>query len=193
MLSNRCVFLRDEQKEKNQTRRNSKKHSPLSMLSAQGFSKLCWILGHEAWVFHVLANADAVPSIIPLITLKSSVWMLLKFPQRPVEKQWKVYIALTTKSDIDQGVLILHSLTTSLVFERSIQADKHLHHGCELHFNLDTKACVHDHEEWWRSEHGDISYTWETKWSLSEQGQMLKTQYCSFSISMTVFANSEVK
>lgn len=81
------------------------------MLSAQGFSKFCWILGHEAWVFHVLANADAVPSIIPLMTLKSSVWMLLKFPQRPVEKQWKIYTALTTKKTtmIKVSLYFIHS------------------------------------------------------------------------------------
>lgn len=75
------------------------------MLSAQGFSKLCWILGHEAWVFHVLANAVAVPSIIPLMTLKSSVWILLKFPQRPVEKQWKVYTAHTWQKTLSKMFL----------------------------------------------------------------------------------------
>lgn len=65
------------------------------MLSAQGFSKLLWISGQEAWVFHVLANAAAVPSTTPLMALKSSVWTLLKFPQRPVENQWKVYTVCT--------------------------------------------------------------------------------------------------
>lgn len=75
------------------------------MLSAQGFSKLRWILGHEAWVLHVLANAVAVPSIIPFMALKSSVWILLKFPQRPVEKQWKVYTAYTKQKTLSKMFL----------------------------------------------------------------------------------------
>lgn len=75
------------------------------MLSAQGFSKLLWILGHEAWVLHVFANAVAVPSIIPLMALKSSVWILLKFPQRPVEKQWKVYTAHTRQTTLSKVFL----------------------------------------------------------------------------------------
>ena len=75
------------------------------MLSAQGFSKLRWILGHEAWVLHVLANAVAVPSITPLMALKSSVWMSLKFPQRPVEKQWKVCTARTRQKTLSKMFL----------------------------------------------------------------------------------------
>lgn len=39
--------------------------------------------GQLALVFHVLANAALVPSTNPLITLKSSVIMLLKFPHKP--------------------------------------------------------------------------------------------------------------
>lgn len=56
------------------------------MLSVQGSSKLCLMLGHAAWVFQVLAKAGAVPSTTPLIALKSSVWRLLKFPQRPLKE-----------------------------------------------------------------------------------------------------------
>lgn len=40
--------------------------------------------GQLALVFHVLVNAAAVPSTSPLITLKSSLILLLKFPHKPV-------------------------------------------------------------------------------------------------------------
>lgn len=143
------------------------------MLSAQGFSKLRWMLGHEAWVFHVLANAVAVPSITPLIALKSSVWILLKFPQRPVEEQWKVCTAHTRQKTLRRSYL--HSLTTRLVFENRIQSHKHLHDGCDLDFNQDTKLCLHDDEERWRSEHGDVSCRWKTEGSLSEWGRVPET------------------
>lgn len=57
---------------------------PLSKLRLQGFSKLLFTSGQLALVFQVLAKPDAVPSVIPLIVKKSSAWMLLKFPHRPV-------------------------------------------------------------------------------------------------------------
>lgn len=153
-------------KKKKEREKNIKKYLPLSMLSAQGFSKLLWILGHEAWVFHVLANAAAVPSTTPLMALKSSVWTLLKFPQRPVEKQWKVYTVCTRQKTLSKMflnfILKFHSLTTGLVFELRINSNEHLHDGCDLDFKLETKICLHDDEEWWRSEDGDIGYKRKT-------------------------------
>lgn len=57
---------------------------PLLMPWLQGCPKRDLMSGQLALVFHVLANAEAVPSTSPLFTLKSSHIMLLKFPHKPV-------------------------------------------------------------------------------------------------------------
>lgn len=57
------------------------------MLRVQGFSKVILASGQSARVFQVLPKAAEVPSITPLVVLKSSVWTSLKFPQRPRRKQ----------------------------------------------------------------------------------------------------------
>lgn len=56
---------------------------PLSMLKVQGSSSLFVTSGQLALCFHVLANVTAVPSINPLVVLKSSASTSLKSPQRP--------------------------------------------------------------------------------------------------------------
>ena len=60
---------------------------PFCMLTVQGFSKVFLASGQSARVFQVLPKAAEVPSITPLVVLKSSVCMSLKFPQRPERKQ----------------------------------------------------------------------------------------------------------
>lgn len=60
---------------------------PFCMLTVQGFSNVFLALGQSALVFQVLPKAAEVPSITPLVVLKSSVCMSLKFPQRPKRKQ----------------------------------------------------------------------------------------------------------
>lgn len=60
---------------------------PFCMLTVQGFSKVFLASGQSARVFQVLPKAAEVPSITPLVVLKSSVCMSLKFPQRPKRKQ----------------------------------------------------------------------------------------------------------
>lgn len=56
---------------------------PLSMLFEQGSSKLSSTSKQLALVFHELPKAEAESSTAPVTVLKSSVWMLLKLPQRP--------------------------------------------------------------------------------------------------------------
>lgn len=60
---------------------------PFCMLTVQGSSKVFLASGQSARVFQVLPKAAEVPSITPLVVLKSSVCMSLKFPQRPGRKQ----------------------------------------------------------------------------------------------------------
>lgn len=56
---------------------------PLSTLFEQGSSKLSSTSKQLALVFHELPKAEAESSTAPVTVLKSSVWMLLKLPQRP--------------------------------------------------------------------------------------------------------------
>lgn len=60
---------------------------PFCMLTVQGSSKVFLASGQSARVFQVLPKAAEVPSITPLVVLKSSVCTSLKFPQRPRRKQ----------------------------------------------------------------------------------------------------------
>lgn len=57
---------------------------PLLVLWLQGFPKLDLMSGQLDDIFHVLAKAAAVPSTSPLVPIKSSVIMSLKFPHKPV-------------------------------------------------------------------------------------------------------------
>lgn len=56
---------------------------PLSTLFEQGSSKLSSTSKQLALVFHELPKAEAESSTAPVTVLKSSVWILLKLPQRP--------------------------------------------------------------------------------------------------------------
>lgn len=56
---------------------------PLSTLFEQGSSKLSSTSKQLARVFQELPKAEAESSTAPVTVLKSSVWMLLKLPQRP--------------------------------------------------------------------------------------------------------------
>lgn len=56
---------------------------PLSTLFEQGSSKLSSTSKQLALVFQELPKAEAESSTAPVAVLKSSVWMLLKLPQRP--------------------------------------------------------------------------------------------------------------
>lgn len=56
---------------------------PLSTLFEQGSSKLSSTSKQLALVFQELPKAAAESSTAPVAVLKSSVWMLLKLPQRP--------------------------------------------------------------------------------------------------------------
>lgn len=56
---------------------------PLSTLFEQGSSKLSSTSKQLALVFHELPKAEAESSTAPVAVLKSSVWTLLKLPQRP--------------------------------------------------------------------------------------------------------------
>lgn len=60
---------------------------PFCMLTVHGSSKVFSTLGQLARVFQVLPKTAEVPSITPLVILKSSVCMSLKLPQRPKRKQ----------------------------------------------------------------------------------------------------------
>lgn len=74
---------------------------PLSALLAHGSLMLSLISGQLAIVFHELPKAEAEFSTTPLIVRKSSVWMLLKLPQRPyVRKKTHTQYKLTTNFQI---------------------------------------------------------------------------------------------
>lgn len=82
------IVTRSEMQARKPTPKHSKNidqqlHSPFSTLSEQGSSKIFLTLGQVACVLKVLKKAAAVPSTTPLMVWKSSVWMLLKFPQSP--------------------------------------------------------------------------------------------------------------
>lgn len=57
---------------------------PLLALWLQGFPKLDLMSRQLDDIFHALAKAAALPSTSPLVPIKSSVIMLLKFPHKPV-------------------------------------------------------------------------------------------------------------
>lgn len=63
-----------------------KYYLPLSMLKMQGSPGELVTSGQVILVFHVFTNVPAVPSINPLVVLKSSASISLKFPQRPTDK-----------------------------------------------------------------------------------------------------------
>lgn len=131
------------------------------MLCWQGFPKRVVMSGQLALVFHELANAAAVPSTSPLITLKSSLIMLLKFPHRPVG--WRVtqrhrYISnmcdvLQTKTHFTEynclvrviyGTTgghrdLMSSHTRDVSFKRSVSWDEDLHHGRQLDHHVNAQ------------------------------------------------------
>lgn len=59
---------------------------PLSNLRLQGSSKLFLTSGQLARDFQPLAKSTAVASGDPLTVMKSSAWILLKFPHKPSKK-----------------------------------------------------------------------------------------------------------
>lgn len=81
---------------------------PLLMLWRQGCPKRVLMSGQLARVFQVLAKVVAMPSTSPLITLKSSLIMLLKFPHKPVG--WHIFTQryLTRCEVLQTNCALLH-------------------------------------------------------------------------------------
>ena len=110
-------------------------------------------------VFHVFAKATGVASTSPLITLKSSVRMLLKFPHRPGGwtdrcHQHKMGMRLRRGGEVEgeregDGVdrEVGQGRTARGALEGGAGGDVELHVGNELHLQLQTHGGLDEDEE----------------------------------------------
>lgn len=108
-------------------------------------------------IFHVLAKMDAVPSISPLVVLKSSDSTSLKSPQSPGRRRRFAVAAIFTTLSIGTQTITKGNPTSESPFIGVAGFNVQLHYRCDLNLQIYPIVSVdHDEECGRRENHGVI-------------------------------------
>lgn len=126
------------------------------MLMVQGSCMLFTSTQLES-IFHVLAKMDAVPSISPLVVLKSSNSTSLKSPQSPGRRRRFALAAIFTTLSIGTLTIKKENPTSESPFIGVAGFNVQLHYRCDLNLQIYPIVRVDHNEECGRREnHGVI-------------------------------------
>lgn len=126
------------------------------MLMVQGSSRLFTSTQLES-IFHVLAKMDAVPSISPLVVVKSSDSTSLKSPQSPGRRRRVALAAISTPLSIGTQRIKKENPTSEGPFIEVTGFNVQLHYRCDLNLQIYPIVSVdHNEECGWCENHGVI-------------------------------------